>query len=66
MGGANPPMCKRPRENPGGWDGKLPPVDRTLTSEILTSKQTFMQGVSEKLFKNEEHKSLPEHKFIWR
>ena len=28
-------------------------------------KPTFMQGVSEKLLKNGEHKSIPEHTFIW-
>ena len=36
------------------------------TGEILTSKPTFIQGVSEKLLKNEEHKSPPVHTFIWR
>ena len=35
-------------------------------TEILTSKQIFIQGVSEKLLKNEEHKSPPVHTFIWR
>ena len=36
------------------------------TKEILTSKPTFTQGVSVKLLKNGEHKSPPEHTFIWR
>ena len=36
------------------------------TKEILTSKPIVTQGVSEKLLKNGEHKSLPEHTFIWR
>ena len=36
------------------------------TGEILTSKPTFIQGVSEKLLKVGEHKSPPEHAFIWR
>ena len=35
------------------------------TREILTSKPTFIQGVSEKLPKNEEHKSPLVHTFIW-
>ena len=35
------------------------------TKEILTSKPTFTQGVSEKLLINGEHKSPPEHTFIW-
>ena len=29
-------------------------------------KPTFIQGVSEKLLKNGEHKSIPEHTFIGR
>ena len=33
------------------------------TGEILASKPTFIQGVSEKLLKNEEHKSPPVHIF---
>ena len=33
--------------------------------EILTSKPTFTQGVSEKLLINGEHKLPPEQKFIW-
>ena len=36
------------------------------TGEILISKPTFIQGVSEKLLKSEEHKSPPVHAFIWR
>ena len=36
-------------------------------SEILTSKPTFIQSISEiKIVKNEEHKLPPEHTFIWR
>ena len=34
------------------------------TGEILTKKPTFIQGISEKLLKNEEHKSPPVHTFI--
>ena len=35
--------------------------------EILTSKPIFTQGVSYgKITKNGEHKSPPEHTFIWR
>ena len=33
--------------------------------EILTSKPTFIQSVSEKLLKNGEHKSPPEHSLNW-
>ena len=36
------------------------------TREILTSIPTFIQGVSEKLLKNGEHKLPPVHTFIWR
>ena len=36
------------------------------TREMLTSKPTFTQGVSEKLLKNGEHKLPPEHTFIRR
>ena len=36
------------------------------TKEILTLKLIFTQGVSEKLLKTGEHKSAPEHTFIWR
>ena len=36
------------------------------TGQILISKLTFIQGVSEKLLKSEEHKSPPVHTFIWR
>ena len=35
------------------------------TGEILTAKPTFIQGVSEKLLKNGEHKLPPVHIFIW-
>ena len=37
------------------------------TEEILTSEPIFTQGVSYgKIAKNGEHKSPPEHTFIWR
>ena len=36
------------------------------TGEIFTSKPTFIQGVSEKLVKDNEHKSPPVHTFTWR
>ena len=42
---------------------KTAPIHQT--KEILTSKPTFTQGVSEKLPINGEHKSPPEHTFIW-
>ena len=32
---------------------------------ILVSKPIFIQGVSEILLKHGEHKSPPEHTFIW-
>ena len=37
-----------------------------LPRGIFTSKPTFIQGVSEKLLKNGEHKSSPVHTLIWR
>ena len=47
--------------------GKVNPRVSELIShrEILTSKLTFIQGVSEKLLKNREHKSPLVHTFIW-
>ena len=36
------------------------------TREILTSKPTFIKGVSEKLLQNGKHKSPLEHTFLWR
>ena len=37
-----------------------------IRRKSLTLKPIFTQGISEKLLKNEEHKSPPRHTFMWR
>ena len=56
------------------WEGKrklnLPPAGKRPSfirrEKFLHQNQPFIQGVSEKLLKNGEHKSPPEHTFNWR